>query len=74
MKNRDFVLAYAQRKDVNTICDIEKRVCLSGTLGGSFTQDSCKDDIVYDYNRAEIVSYNKKVLNEYIQPTAPINS
>ena len=33
VKNRDFVLAYEQRKDVNTICNIEKRICLSGTLG-----------------------------------------
>ena len=73
VKNKDFVLAYQQRTDVNTICDIEKRVCMSGTLLWSFTQDSCKDDVVYEYQKAEVISYNKKVLNEYIQPTKPVN-
>ncbi len=74
IKNQDFILAYEQRKDVNTICNIEKRVCMSGTLWGSFAQKSCKDNIVYEYNKAEVISYNQKVLNEYIQPTSPINS
>lgn len=74
VKNQDFVLAYQQRTDVKTICNIEKRVCMSGTLGGSFLQPSCKEDVVYDYHRAEVVSYNQKVLNEYIQPAAPVNS
>jgi len=74
VKNKDFVLAYEQRKDVNSICDIEKRVCMSWTLWWSFTQDSCKDDVVYEYRKTEVISYNQKVLNEYIQPNAPINS
>ena len=74
VKNKDFVLAYQQRKDVNTICNIEKRVCMSGTLGWSFTQSSCKENVTYTYNKAEVISYNQKVLNEYIQPTAPVNS
>ncbi len=73
VKHKDFVLAYRQRKDVNTICDIEKRVCISGTLLWSFTQDFCKDDIVYEYQKAKVISYNQKVLNEYIQPTKPVN-
>lgn len=68
VKNQDFVLAYEQRKDVNTICNVEKRVCMSGTLWWSFTQDSCKDDITYKYHKAEIISYNQKMINEYIQP------
>ena len=71
--NWDFVLAYAQRKDVNTICDIEKRVCMSGTLWGTFTQRSCQENVVYDYNKAQVVSYNQKVLNEFIQPSDPTN-
>ncbi len=74
VKNRDFVLAYEQRTDVNTICNIEKRVCMSGTLGWSFTQSSCREDVVYEYKKAEVISYNQKVLNEYIQPNEPINS
>jgi len=32
VKHKDFVLAYQQRKDVNTICNIQKRTCMSGTL------------------------------------------
>lgn len=74
VKNQDFILAYEQRKDVNTICNVEKRVCMSGTLWGTFTQPSCRDDVVYDYHKAEVVSYNQKVLNEYIQPTTPVNA
>lgn len=74
VKNQDFVIAYEQRADVNTICNVEKRVCMSGTLGWSFSQRSCKDNVVYNYRKAEVVSYNQKVLNEYIQPTAPANS
>lgn len=74
VKNKDFVLGYQQRKDVNTICNIEKRVCIDGTLWGSFNQSSCKEDVVYVYKKAEVVSYNQKVLNEYIQPSAPANA
>ncbi len=74
VKNRDFVLAYQQRKDVNTICNVEKRVCLSGTLGGTFTQRSCKEDVVYVYQKAEVISYNQKKINEYIQPVPPVNA
>jgi len=72
VKDKDFVLAYQQRTDVNTICNVEKRVCTNGILWGTFTQNSCKDDMVYTYKTEEIISYNQKVLNEYIQPnTAP---
>ncbi len=74
VNNNDFVLAYQQRKDVNTICNIEKRVCTNGVLWWSFEQRSCKEDVVYVYQKAEVISYNQKVLNEYIQPNAPINS
>ncbi len=73
VKNKDFVLAYRQRKDVNTICDIEKRVCTNWTLLWSFTQNSCRDDVVYEYQKTEVTSYNQKVLNEYIQSTNPVN-
>lgn len=73
IKNNDFVLAYQQRKDVNTICNIEKRVCTNGVLWWTFEQRSCKEDVVYVYQKAEVISYNQKVLNEYIQPNAPVN-
>lgn len=74
IKHKDFVLAYEQRKDVNSICNIEKRVCMSGILLWSFKQQSCRDDVVYEYRKAEVISYNQKVLNEYIQPKPPTNS
>jgi len=74
VKNQDFVLAYEQRKDVNTICNIEKRVCMSGVLWGTFVQGSCKEDVVYVYRKAEVISYNQKILNDYIQPTQPVNA
>ncbi|MEI6673468.1 MAG: hypothetical protein WCL02_09640 [bacterium] len=32
VNNHDFILAYEQRKDVNTMCNIEKRVCSDGIL------------------------------------------
>lgn len=74
VKNKDFILAYEQRKDVNTICNIEKRICTDGVLWWSFAQSSCKEDVVYDYRKAQVISYNQKVINEYIQPSDPINS
>lgn len=74
IKNKDFILAYEQRKDVNTMCNIEKRVCTSWVLLGSFEQRSCKEDIKYTYQKAEVISYNQKVINEYIQPKPPIHS
>ena len=73
VKDKDFILAYEQRKDVGTICNIEKRICTNGVLWGTFTQRSCKDDIVYTYRKAEVISYNQKILNENIQPSAPVN-
>ena len=74
IRNQDFILAYEQRTDVNTYCNIEKRICANGVLGGTFKQNSCKDNVVYNYRRAEIISYNQKILNDYIQPTKPINA
>lgn len=74
VKHKDFILAYQQRKDVKSMCNIEKRVCADGILWWSFTQSSCKEDITYIYRKAEVISYNQKVLNEYIQPAKPINA
>lgn len=74
VKDKDFVLAYEQRKDVKIICNIEKRICNDGILWGSFSQSSCKETGEYIYRKAQAISYNQKILNEYIQPVAPINS
>ncbi len=74
VKNNDFVLAYGQRIDVNVICNVQKRLCNNGILWGTYTQRSCQDNIIYSYHKAEVISYNEKKLNEYIQPGPAINS
>ncbi|NOZ44280.1 MAG: hypothetical protein GXP45_04000 [bacterium] len=61
-------MAYQQREDVNTICDVERRTCHNGILLGSFEQSSCHNDIVYTYQTPKIISYNKKIINPLIQP------
>ena len=73
VKNKDFVLAYEQRKDVNTICNIEKRVCTDWVLWGTFIWASCQEDVVYEYHKAEVISYNQKNISEYVQPNTPVN-
>jgi ABC-type Fe3+-hydroxamate transport system substrate-binding protein len=42
--------------------------------GAIIVIDPEKEDVVYKYQRAEVISYNQKVLNDYIQPLPPINS
>jgi len=32
VQDKDFILAYQQRKDVSSICNIEKRICNDGKL------------------------------------------
>ncbi len=73
VKNNDFVLGYEERSDVNTICNIQKRICSNGVLWGTFSQQSCQENAIYDYTKAPVISYNQKILNDYIQPTTPIN-
>ena len=72
--HKDFVLAYEQRKDVTTMCNVERRICSNGTLEWSYTQDSCKEDIVYDYTKTPAVSYNEPVINPLVQPGQPSNA
>lgn len=73
VKNNDFVLAYQQRDDVETMCNVQKRVCENGVLQWTFTQNSCKDDLLYSYKKIEPISYNQKIVNEYIQPNEAPN-
>ncbi|MBU0625933.1 hypothetical protein KKG31_06515 [Patescibacteria group bacterium] len=73
MEHGDFVLAYKQREDVSTICNVEKRYCNDGELLGSYEQDHCIENTPYEYERVEPISYNEKILDEYIQPGDPIN-
>jgi hypothetical protein len=55
------------------MCNVQKRVCENGVLKWTFTQNSCKDDLVYSYKKVQAISYNQKVLNEYIQPNEAPN-
>ncbi len=42
IKHEEYVLAYQQRTDNTTICNIQKRWCRNGKLSGSYKQKSCK--------------------------------
>jgi len=70
----DFIIAYQQREDVNTICNVEKRYCNDGTLLGSYTQESCDEKTSYYYDRVIPTSENEFVPSEYVQPSAPANA
>lgn len=43
VENGKSVLAYQQRTDDNTICNIQRRLCTDGVLAGSYVQRSCKE-------------------------------
>ncbi len=67
IKHGESVLAYQQRKDVPTICNVQRRICEDGELKWSFEQASCKEDIEYEYTRVKVISYNNKKPGELIQ-------
>lgn len=70
----DFIIAYQQRSDVSTICNVEKRYCNDGVLLGSYVQESCEETTTYLYDKVEPVSYNSDIQNEYVQPNPPANA
>lgn len=72
--DKDFVLAYEQRKDVSSMCNVERRICNNGTLEWSYTQNACKENISYEYTKAEVISYNEPVINPLVQPSDPSNA
>lgn len=43
VKNGKSVLAYQQRTDDTSICNIQRRLCTDGVLGGTYMQRSCKE-------------------------------
>ncbi len=67
IKHGESVLAYAQRSDVNTICNVQRRTCNDWVLDGSYEQASCREDVKYEYTRVKVISYNNKKLGELIQ-------
>ena len=70
----DFMIAYQQRADVTTICNVEKRYCNDGTLLGSYTQEFCEEKTPYEYEKVIPTSENEFIWGEYIQPNPPANA
>lgn len=74
VQHGDYTLAYQQRTDVPNVCNIEKRICTNGILYWSYTQWSCKEDIVYEYDRIVATSAHVKENGDLIQPSKyPVN-
>ena len=72
IQSQDFVLAYQQRTDVNSLCNVQKRTCVNGKLSGSYTQQSCKEDLKYEYTDVTPVAVNDpNKVDPFIQPSAP---
>lgn len=67
LKDGEYVLAYQQRADVPTICNIQKRSCIDWVLKWTYIQASCKEDIKYEYTKVKVVSFNNKKHGELIQ-------
>ena len=68
---KDFVLAYEQRKDVNNLCNVQKRYCVKWKLTWSYLQKSCKENTIYSYVKPEAVSYAQDPVDPFIQPNEP---
>lgn len=67
----DFILAYQQRKDVDNLCDVQRRFCNNWKLSGTYNQESCKEHTLYSYLRPEVVSYTQKPVDPLVQPWSP---
>lgn len=68
LKDSESTIAYQQRSDVNTLCNVQRRVCENGKLSWTFKQKKCMEHIVYEYVKQEAICYNCKPDNPYIQP------
>ena len=70
IQSQDFVLAYQQRTDVNSLCNLQKRTCVNGKLSGSYTQQSCKENLKYEYTDITPVAVNDpNKVDPFIQPS-----
>jgi len=74
VNHKDFVLAYEQRADVETICNVQRRICDDGILWWNYIQQSCREDITYDYTQVEVISYNEPVVDPLVQPSEASNA
>jgi hypothetical protein len=67
-------LAYQQRDDVPTICNVQRRSCSDWILRWTYTQASCREDVKYEYTKVKVVSFNDKKVWKFIQtPDTAIN-
>ncbi|MDD3262723.1 MAG: hypothetical protein PHR61_02650 [Candidatus Absconditabacteria bacterium] len=69
--NGDFVLAYEQRKDVDNLCNVQRRFCYDGILDGTYIQKSCKENTLYSYVKPDAISYTQKPVDTFVQPNQP---
>lgn len=70
VQSQDFVLAYQQRTDVNSLCNVQKRTCINWKLSGSYIQQSCKEDLKYEYTEVTPVAVNDpNKVDPFIQPS-----
>ena len=67
LKDGEYVLAYQQRADVPTICNVQKRSCNDWVLKWTYQQASCSEDVKYEYTRVKIISFNDQKQWELIQ-------
>jgi len=67
----DFVLAYEQRKDVDNLCNVQRRFCFDWKLNWTYLQKSCKEHTVYSYIKPEAISYTQKQIDDFVQPNQP---
>lgn len=67
IKNGESILAYQQRSDVPSVCNVQRRVCEDGDLKWYYQQSSCIEDIKYEYTRVKMISFNNKEHGDLIQ-------
>lgn len=67
IKHWESVIAYQQRSDVPNICNAQKRTCENWELNWTYQQWACEEDIVYEYTRVKVISFNEKKVWELVQ-------
>lgn len=74
VKDWEFVIAYEQRKDINNMCNAQKRYCHDWVLDGSFVQNECNEKAKYPYTEVEAKSQTQVKPDPYVQTTTPQNN
>jgi len=72
VQNKDFIIAYQQRSDVNSLCNVQKRYCSNGKLTWTYIQQSCKEDLKYTYTKVTPTAENDpNYVDPFLQPSEP---